>query len=46
MSKSYLPYDPDQRLLLRQALQEWLPEDHLAGGDSLPAVAGRLATHE
>ncbi len=30
MSKSYLPYDPDQQLLLPQALQEWLPEDHLA----------------
>ncbi len=29
MSKSYLPYDPDQQLL-PQALQEWLPEDHLA----------------
>ena len=30
MSKTYLPYDPDQPLLLPQALQEWLPEDHLA----------------
>ncbi len=30
MSKSYLPYDPDQQLLLPQALQEWLPEGHLA----------------
>ena len=30
MSKSYLPYDPDQQLLLPQALQQWLPEDHLA----------------
>ena len=30
MSKTYLPYDPDQQLLLPQALQEWLPEDHLA----------------
>ena len=30
MSKSYLPYDPHQQLLLPQALQEWLPEDHLA----------------
>ena len=26
MSKTYLPYDPDQQLLL----QEWLPENHLA----------------
>ena len=30
MSKTYLPYDPDQQLLLPQALQEWLPEDHPA----------------
>ena len=30
MSKTYLPYDPDQPLLLPQALQEWLPEDHRA----------------
>ena len=30
MSKSYLPYDPDQHLLLPAVLQEWLPEDHLA----------------
>ena len=29
MNKTYLPYDPDQHLLLPQALQEWLPEDHL-----------------
>ena len=30
MSKTYLPYDPDQKLLLPAALQEWLPPDHLA----------------
>ena len=30
MSKTYLPYDPDQQLLLPAALQEWLPDDHLA----------------
>ena len=30
MSKTYLPCDPDQQLLLPQALQEWLPEGHLA----------------
>ena len=30
MSKVYLPYDPDQQLLLPAALQEWLPENHLA----------------
>ena len=29
MTKTYLPYDPNQQLLLPQALQEWLPEDHL-----------------
>ena len=30
MSKTYLPYDPEQQLLLPAALQEWLPQDHLA----------------
>ena len=30
MSKTYLSYDPDQHLLLPQALQVWLPEDHPA----------------
>ena len=30
MSKAYLPYEPDQQLLLPAALQEWLPDDHLA----------------
>ena len=30
MSKTYLPYDPDQQLLLPAALREWLPDDHLA----------------
>ena len=30
MSKTYLPYDPEQQLLLPAALQEWLPPDHLA----------------
>ena len=30
MSKTYLPYEPDQQLLLSAALQEWLPDDHLA----------------
>lgn len=30
MSRTYLPYDPDQQLLLPAALQEWLPEGHLA----------------
>jgi transposase len=30
MSASYLPYDPQQMLLLPEAIQEWLPEGHLA----------------
>ena len=30
MSKTYLPYEPDQPLLLPAALREWLPDDHLA----------------
>ena len=30
MSKTYLPYDPDQQLLLPAALRDWLPSDHLA----------------
>jgi transposase len=30
MSTSYLPYEPRQQQLLPSALQEWLPEDHLA----------------
>src|SRR5690606_26372548 len=30
MSTSYLPYEPRQQQLLPNALQEWLPEDHLA----------------
>ena len=28
--KTYLSYEPDQQLLLPAALQEWLPDDHLA----------------
>lgn len=30
MSKTYLPYEPDQQILLPVALREWLPDDHLA----------------
>ena len=30
MSKTFRPYDPDQQLLLPAALQEWLPDGHLA----------------
>jgi transposase len=30
MPTSYLPYEPDQDLLLPHSLRQWLPEDHLA----------------
>lgn len=30
MTTSYLPYDPHQQMLLPNALQDWLPEGHLA----------------
>ena len=30
MSKPYLPYQPDQILLLPPSMREWLPEGHLA----------------
>ena len=30
MSKTYRPYEPGQQLLVPAALQEWLPEGHLA----------------
>jgi transposase len=30
MAANYLPHDPQQMLLLPEALQEWLPEGHLA----------------
>lgn len=30
MAANYLPYDPQQMLLLPEALQEWLPDGHLA----------------
>jgi transposase len=30
VSKTFRPYQPDQMLLMPVALQEWLPEDHLA----------------
>jgi transposase len=30
MPTSYLPYEPDQDLLLPHSLREWLPEGHLA----------------
>ena len=30
MAASYLPYEPKQQLLVPPALQEWLPEGHLA----------------
>lgn len=30
MSTSYLPYEPQQQRLMPDALQDWLPEGHLA----------------
>ena len=30
MTTSYLPYEPRQQMLLPHALQDWLPEGHLA----------------
>jgi transposase len=30
MTTSYLPYEPRQQMLLPEALQDWLPEGHLA----------------
>ena len=30
MTTSYLPYAPGQQMLLPAALQDWLPEGHLA----------------
>ena len=30
MAANYLPYDPQQMMLLPESLQEWLPEGHLA----------------
>ena len=30
MPANYLPYDPNQMLLLPEAMQEWLPDGHLA----------------
>jgi transposase len=40
MPTSYLPYEPDQDLLLPHSLREWLPEDHLAHyiGDTIEAL--------
>ena len=40
MSKTYLHYGPDHRLLLPAALQEWLLEDQLAY--FISAVADQL----
>lgn len=40
MTTSYLPYDPQQQMLLPHALQDWLPEGHLAYyiGDTVDAL--------
>jgi transposase/IS5 family transposase len=29
MAKTFRPYEPDQRLLLPPAIEDWVPEDHL-----------------
>ena len=44
LSKTYLPYEPDQQLLLPAALQEWLPDDHLASDVVDPCRRSPLAT--
>jgi hypothetical protein len=36
MSTSYVPYQPDQQYLMPCALQEWLPEVHLAYSSMTP----------
>lgn len=40
MAANYLPYDPEQMLLLPEVLQDWLPEGHLAHfiSDSVDAL--------
>ena len=40
MAANYLPYDPQQMLLLPETLQEWLPEGHLAHfiGDAIDGL--------
>jgi transposase len=40
MAANYLPYDPQQMLLLPEALQDWLPEGHLAHfiGDAIDGL--------
>ena len=35
MSKTYLPYEPDQQLLSRAALRDWLPDDHQSPRDRM-----------
>ena len=45
MSKTYLPYEPDQQLLLPAALQEWLADDpsgllHIRRGGPVGHVGG------
>lgn len=48
MSKTFRPYELNQRLLLPPDLREWLPEDHLAffvsdGVDALDLKVGHVA---
>ncbi len=44
MDKTYLPYDPDQQLLLPAALREGLPENHLS--NFISDVVGQLDLSE
>jgi len=51
MSRIYLSYDPEQRLLLPPDLRDWLPEGHLAlfisevvDSDGSPSAAYRKTT--
>jgi len=40
MAANYLPYDPQQMMLLPESLQDWLPEGHLAHfiGDAIDGL--------
>ena len=43
MAANYLPYEPQQMMLLPEALQDWLPEGHLAHfiSDAVDATRSR-----
>lgn len=44
MAANYLPYEPQQMLLLPESLQEWLPERHLAPSMGQPMPHNNPAT--